>query len=85
MKQDTNQEMKQTISPELSFKLMQIGQLVLELEETYIHTFGRETQERLKMIALMLRDLAKEMDGSTGERMLKWKEEVRKNTAMGFF
>lgn len=85
MKQNASQELKQTISPELSFKLMQIGQLILELEEEYMQVFGRETQERLKKIAEMLRDLATEMDGSTGERMLKWKEEVRKNTAMGFF
>lgn len=82
MKQVLNQEMK--ITPELSFKLMKIGQLVLELEEEYMHCFGRETQERLKDIAIMLRELAEDMDGSTGERMLKWKEEVRKNTAMGF-
>jgi len=84
MKQNAAQELKQTISPELSFKLMQIGQLILELEEEYMHVFGRETQDRLKRMAVMLRELAGEMDGSTGERMLKWKEEVRKNTAMGF-
>lgn len=85
MKQKLKLNLKQTISPELSFKLMKIGQLVLELEEEYMHIFGRETQERLKSISTMLKELAEEMDGSTGDRMLKWKEEVRKNTAMGFF
>lgn len=84
MKQTIKTEMKQTISPELSFKIMQIGQLVLELEEEYMHCFGRETQHKIKAIADMLKDLAGEMDGSTGERMLKWKEEVKKRTAMGF-
>ncbi len=84
MKQSTNQEIKQTLSPELSFKIMKIGQLVFELEEQYMHCFGRDTQNRLKQISILLKELADEMDGSTGERMLKWKEEIRKNTAMGF-
>ena len=83
MKQKPVQKM--TISPQLSFKLMHIGQLVLELEEEYLHCFGRDTQQRVRQIAGMLRELAGEMDGSTGERMLKWKEEVKKRTAMGFF
>jgi hypothetical protein len=85
MKQSTKTKIKQTISPELSFKLMQIGQLVLELEEEYMHLFGRETQDKIKTVADTLKELADEMDGSTGERMLKWKEEVRKRTAMGFY
>ena len=86
-----NQEMRinqtQKMSPELSYKIMQMGELIFELEEEYMHTFSRRVQEKVKQVSQLLRELSEEMEDRHSERMLNWKKfrkDVLKKTQQGF-
>ena len=41
-------------------------------------------QARLQHVANEIRELSEQMSGSTGERMLKWREDIRRRTQQGF-
>lgn len=84
-KQETTITQKQTISPELSYKIMQIGEVVLEIEEDYMHCFGRETQEKIKHVVQLIREIAEtEMVQMHADRLKKHWEYALKMCQQGF-
>lgn len=81
--QSQKQKMEQKLSAEMSFKIMQVGQLVFELKTDYIQYFDDDTRLKLLQVNEILEELAQQMTGSTAERMYLWrveKEEKRRIT-----
>jgi hypothetical protein len=79
--QTQKQKMDIKLSSELSFKIMQIGQLVFELKTDYIQFFDEDTRVKLLQVNEIVEELAQQMTGSTAERMYLWrveKEEKKK-------
>lgn len=79
--QSQKQKMEQKLSAEMSFKIMQVGQLVFELKTDYIQFFDDDTRLKLLQVNEILEELAQRMTGSTAERMYLWrveKEEKRR-------
>jgi hypothetical protein len=73
--------MEMKLSAELSFKIMQVGQLVFELKTDYIQYFDEDTRMKLLQVNEIIDELAQQMTGSTAERMYLWrveKEEKRR-------
>jgi hypothetical protein len=69
------------LSAELSFKIMQVGQLIFELKTDYIQFFDEDTRVKLLQVNEIVEELAQQMTGSTAERMYLWrveKEEKKK-------
>ena len=84
--QTPKQKIDQKISAELSFKIMQIGQLILELKTDYIELLDNDTKVKLLQVNEIIEDLAQKMTGSTAERMYLWrveKEESKRITDEG--
>jgi len=73
--QAQKQKMDTKLSAELSFKLMQIGQLVFELKTDYIQYFDEDTKLKLLQVNELIEELAQHMTGSTAERMYLWRVE----------
>ncbi|MDM8001736.1 MAG: hypothetical protein QUS66_02335 [Bacteroidota bacterium] len=63
------------LSAELSFKIMQIGQLIFELETDYIQFFDEDTRLKLLQVNQIIEELAQQLSGSTAERMYLWRVE----------
>ncbi len=81
--QSQKQKMEQKLSAEMSFKIMQVGQLVFELKTDYIQFFDEDTRLKLLQVNEIIDELAQQMTGSTAERMYLWrveKEEKRRLT-----
>jgi hypothetical protein len=79
--QSQKQKLEQKLSAEMSFKIMQVGQLVLELKTDYIQYFDEDTRLKLLQVNEIIEELAQQMSGSTAERMFLWrveKEEKRR-------
>jgi hypothetical protein len=73
--QTQKQKMEIKLSAELSFKIMQVGQLVFELKTDYIQYFDEDTRLKLLQVNEIVEELAQEMTGSTAERMYLWRVE----------
>ncbi len=73
--QTQKQKMEAKLSAELSFKIMQIGQLILELKTDYIQYFDENTKLKLLQVNEIIEELAQRMTGSTAERMYLWRVE----------
>jgi len=73
--QKQQQKMEQKLSAELSFKIMQIGQLIFELKTDYIQFFDEDTRLKLLQVNEIIEELAQRMTGSTAERMYLWRVE----------
>ena len=73
--QTQKQKMEMKLSAELSFKIMQIGQLILELKTDYIQYFDEATKLKLLQVNEIIEELAQHMTGSTAERMYLWRVE----------
>ncbi|TFH40559.1 MAG: hypothetical protein E4G96_07265 [Chrysiogenales bacterium] len=73
--QSQKQKMETKLSAELSFKLMQVGQLIFELKTDYIQFFDEDTRLKLLQVNEIVEELAQEMTGSTAERMYLWRVE----------
>ncbi len=73
--QTQKEKMEIKLSAELSFKIMQIGQLILELKTDYIQFFDDDTRLKLLQVNEMIEELAQQMTGSTAERMYLWRVE----------
>jgi len=73
--QTQKQKMEMKLSAELSFKIMQIGQLILELKTDYIQYFDESTKLKLLQVNEIIEELAQRMTGSTAERMYLWRVE----------
>jgi hypothetical protein len=73
--QTQKQKMETKLSAELSFKIMQIGQLILELKTDYIQYFDENTKLKLLQVNEIIEELAQRMTGSTAERMYLWRVE----------
>jgi hypothetical protein len=73
--QTQKQKMEQKLSAEMSFKIMQVGQLVLELKTDYIQYFDDDTRLKLLQVNEIIEELAQSMSGSTAERMFLWRVE----------
>ena len=85
MKQSQEQKQVQTITTELSYKIMQIGEAILEIEEDYIHLFEDEQlKEKIHNAAELLKEISEEMVPMHSERMLNWRKYVRDMTRKGF-
>ena len=81
--QSQKQKMEQKLSAEMSFKIMQVGQLVFELKTDYIQFFDDDTRLKLLQVNEILEELAQRMTGSTAERMYLWRvEKVEKRRIM---
>ncbi len=73
--QSQKPKMEQKLSAELSFKIMQVGQLVFELKTDYIHLLDDDTRLKLLQVNEIVEELAQRMTGSTAERMYLWRVE----------
>lgn len=73
--QSQKQKMEMKLSAELSFKIMQVGQLVFELKTDYIQFFDEDTRIKLLQVNEIIDELAQQMSGSTAERMYLWRVE----------
>lgn len=82
MKQQIEQQQK--MSTELSYKMMQLGELIFQIEDEYMHVFGRDTREKVKHAANLIREISEEMEDRHVERMNSFRERVRINTQQGF-
>jgi len=72
---DASQEMQQKLQHKLSVQLMEIGQTILELEESYTECLSRQMQEKVHNAADNVLEVAKSMTELTAERMVQWKKE----------
>ena len=68
-------EMQQKLQHKLSMQLMEIGQTILELEESYMLCLSRQMQEKVRNAADNVLEVAKSMTDITAERMVNWKKE----------
>jgi hypothetical protein len=73
--QTQKEKMEMKLSAELSFKIMQVGQLILELKTDYIQFFDDDTRLKLLQVNEIIEELAQQMTGSTAERMYLWRVE----------
>ncbi|OHD63029.1 MAG: hypothetical protein A2176_09415 [Spirochaetes bacterium RBG_13_51_14] len=77
--QKQQQKMEMKLSAELSFKIMQIGQLIFELKTDYIQYLDEDTRLKLLQANEIIDELAQRMTGSTAERMYLWRVEKEEN------
>lgn len=85
MKQSMEQKMTQKLSTELSYKVMQIGEAVLQIEEEYIDVIPNEDlKNKIHLASKLLKEIADQMVDIHAERMLNWKKYVRQMTSRGF-
>ena len=76
MKQENKQELVQTLSHELSLKLMFTGQSILEIESDYMHCLSRHMQEKIHEAVKLLEETAREcMNDIYVDRMHNWEQE----------
>lgn len=73
--QSQKQKMEMKLSAELSFKIMQVGQLIFELKTDYIQFFDEDTRVKLLQVNEIIEELAQQMTGSNAERMYLWRVE----------
>ncbi len=73
--QSQKQKMEMKLSAELSFKIMQVGQLVFELKTDYIQFFDEDTRIKLLQVNEIIEELSQQMTGSNAERMYLWRVE----------
>lgn len=73
--QKQQEKMEIKLSAELSFKVMQIGQLIFELKTDYIQFFDEDTRLKLLQVNQIIEELAQQLSGSTAERMYLWRVE----------
>ncbi len=71
----TTQEMQQKLQHKLSVQLMEIGQTILELEDSYMQCLSRQMQEKVHTAADNVLEVAKSMTDLTAERMVNWQKE----------
>ncbi len=86
-KQEQKQEQKQvqTMTTELSYKVMQIGEAVLEIEQDYIDLFeDEELKEKIHNAAKLLKEISEQMVDIHAERMLNWQKYKRRMVQQGF-
>ncbi len=72
---DVSQEMQQKLQHKLSVQLMEIGQTILELEESYMQCLSRQMQQKVHVAADNVLEVAKSMTDITAERMVNWEKE----------
>lgn len=72
---DATPEMQQKLQHKLSMQLMEIGQTILELEDSYMQCLSRQMQEKVHSAADNVLEVAKSMTDITAERMVNWKKE----------
>lgn len=85
MKQQQEQKQVQMMTTELSYKVMQIGEAILEIEEDYIDQFqDEELKEKIRNAAKLLKEISEQMVDIHAERMLNWRKYTRRMTAQGF-
>ena len=73
------QKQEQKLTHELSMKLMDVGQVILEIEADYMDCLSRSMQERIREAVENIKQLAEEcMTDLTKDRMYKWEEEKPK-------
>jgi hypothetical protein len=81
----TEQKLQQKLAPELSFKIMQIGETILQLEEDYLNLFeDEELKAKIKKAADLIREIAEDMQDMHAQRLKEWRKYVRRSTGMGF-
>lgn len=84
-KLSTEQKLQQKLAPELSFKIMQIGETILQLEEDYLNLFeDEELKAKIKKAADLIREIAEDMQDMHAQRLKEWRKYVRRSTGMGF-
>jgi len=72
---NTTPEMQQKLQHKLSMQLMEIGQTILELEDSYMQCLSRQMQEKVHVAADNVLEVAKSMTDITAERMVNWQKE----------
>ena len=72
---NTTPEMQQKLQHRLSVQLMEIGQTILELEDSYMQCLSRQMQEKVHVAADNVLEVAKSMTDITAERMVNWQKE----------
>lgn len=78
-------EQVQKMSPELSYKIMQIGETLLQIEAEYLQVIeDEELKQKIKTASNLLREIAEQMEDHHAERMLNWKKHIRIMTQQGF-
>lgn len=82
--QKQEQKQAQIMSPELSYKVMQIGELFLQIEKENLDLFDENMQARIKHVATLVKSLTNEMLDHHADRMLNWHKYVLKKCQMGF-
>jgi len=85
MKQGTELTQVQKLTPELSYKIMQIGEAILQIEEEYLNVIeDKELKQKIKTASKLLKEIAEQMQDHHAERMLNWKKHVRLMSQQGF-
>ena len=85
MKQKIESKQVQRMTPEISYKIMQIGETLLQVEEEYLHIIDdEELKQKIKNAGALLKDIAEQMEDHHAERMLNWKAYIKKSAQQGF-
>ena len=85
MKQKIEQTQIQKLDTELSYKIMQIGQAVLQVEEEYLPFIkDDELKQKIKTASKLLKEIAEQMEDYHAERMINWHKYIRRKTQQGF-
>lgn len=85
MKQQIELKQVQKLSTDLSYKIMQIGEAILEIEEDYLDHFKDEVlKEKIRTASKLLREISAQMEDRHAERMLNWRKRVSRMTQQGF-
>jgi len=75
----------QKLAPELSYKIMQIGEAVLQIEEEYLHVIeDEELKQKIKTASKLLMEITEQMQEHHAERMLNWKKHIKAMAQQGF-
>ena len=85
MKQKIELKQVQKMTPEISYKIMQIGETFFQIEEECFHLINdEELKQKIKNAGALLRDIAEQMEDHHAERMLNWKVYIKKSAQQGF-
>ena len=81
----TKLQQEQKLTPELSYKIMQIGETLFQIEEDYFHLIeDEELKNKIKNAIILLKEISEQMEDHHAERMLNWRKYITKMAQMGF-
>jgi len=85
LENNMKQKLIQKLDTDLSYKIMQIGEVIFQIEKEYLPTIiDEELKQKIVTASKLLKEISEQMEDHHAERMLNWHKHIRRKTQQGF-